>query len=394
MGLDDSSSSAALGASTAAPADGLVRQLQQHLSAMQAAMQAEQAAALQAMQLQQQQALAAIQAQVLQALQQPVLQHPVAVAPPPPPSPAPLAAAAAASAPAANAPRLRLSDLPKYDGRSGAALDNWQLEMEQQFAFCNITEGADAQHVAAGAATFKEGALQWWASLPQPRPATWEALLAALRERFQPVTTADLARKKLDALQQGAKQSVHDYITAFRRLLMSLPDMSPADSLHRFLSGLRAPIATQLRINGVKTLEASIAMAARVGTLGELASAAPASSSSSSAAGGSTDMELDAIEGLEPETGASPADVRAEMLALLNAMREERSGPPRSGRGGRSGDRDRRGGLPRFEGIAPELVKQRMDAKQCVGCGKEGHRAINCPQRKIDPATFKPRWGN
>ena len=49
----------------------------------------------------------------------------------------------------------------------------------------------------------------------------------------------------------------------------------------------------------------------------------------------------------------------------------------RGGRGGRpfSGPR----GPPVVPGVPPEIVRQRLDAQQCVRCGAEGHRSPACP---------------
>jgi hypothetical protein len=185
---------------------------------------------------------------------------------------------------------------------------------------------------------------------------------------------------------------VHDYISAFRRILTAAKSMGEDDRVHCFVRGLRPAIATQLRIHGVAKLDDAIAMAARVGTLGEMAGPAAAPHYGSAAASAaSAPMELDAlaaIEGLERETGetgeqaatSSAAPItQAQFQQLLNAMREQH----RRGAGGKpaaSDPRDRR--LPKVAGLTPTQVKEYMDNGKCFGCGSKEHMSRVCPKKK------------
>jgi hypothetical protein len=342
---------------------------------------------------------AAQQQQLVAALQQ--VQHQQQMA----------AAAAAAAAPPAAAPaqaaRPRIPAASSFSG-SASHLDGWLREMKQQFEWYRHT--ADAEQVALAAAHLKGVALDWWSSLAVPAApaaapggyaseqarlrASFDAFEAALRGRFQPVNSAQTARLALDALRQGARQSVHDYISAFRRLLVPLSDMSERDRVHRFVQGLRGPVQQHLIIHDVATLDAAISMAARVGSLTQYAAASSAAPHAAATAGGDA-MELSqldqtGVEGLEQETGDSggPPDSdapvsRAELhkmhQQLLAAMQQQRSGASKRAPFGRG---DRRNGAPRVPGLSVQQVRERMDSGLCLVCGQPGHRKYDCPQQQ------------
>ena len=329
------------------------------------------AAAFQQMQQQMQQ-----QAQMVQQLQQALLAQQPAHAP------------AAPAAPRVERPRL--PPAPAYDGRSAAALDGWLRELQQQFSWYAMND--DASQIRFAGALLKGTALDWWASLPDApaagaaadtaKPTTFATFVERLRGRFQPINSAQTARVHLDGLRQGAKQSVQDYISAFRTLLVRVPDMSEGDRVHRFLQGLRPSIATQLRVNGVSTLDASIAMAARVGSIVEQG-ALPSSfgpSPAAAAAASSSDMDLSNIEGLDASTlddaSGSPSNLQAQFQQLLNALRTDRS-PNRSYAPQPKG-RDVASAIGKRFKLTPEQVREHFDKNQCFNCDGIGYSSRSC----------------
>ena len=313
------------------------------------------------------------------------------------------------AAPAQRVERPRLPPPSQYDGRSAAALDGWQRELQQQFDWYGIAD--DAGRVRFAAALLKGVALDWWASLleqggisnqmvtnsnsssspspasPSPRPTTYSDFVTRLRARFQPINSAQTARVQLDDLRQGAKQSVHDYISAFRSLLVRVPDMDEGDRVHRFLRGLRPAIATQLRVQGVSTLDAAIAMSARVGSIAEFGALAGSSATPASAAAAVDPdaMQLDNIEGLDKETGSdgqlvtnSNQLVTNELVALLNAMKHERSS--NRAKEAKSGGKDVIAAIAKRFRLTPEQVREHFDKGQCFNCGGTGHSSRTCPK--------------
>ena len=303
------------------------------------------------------------------------------------------AAAAAAAAPAPAGPRR--AKIPAASNFAGTAsqLDSWLREMKQQFDWYQYT--ADAEQAAMAAAQLRGVALDWWSALTAVEQSalrlTFTAFETALRGRFQPVNSAQTARLALDSLRQGVRQSAADYISSFRRLLVSVPDMCEADKVHRFVQGLRGPIQQHLIVQGVDTLDKAIAMAARVGSLGLFAAASGAAAAAASAGGDAMDLNALAsdgagIEGLERENDGSdaPSDApvtRAELhkmqKLLLAAMQHQRGGPSKRAPFGR-GDR----GPLRVPGLSAQQVRERLDGGLCFVCGEAGHRKFDCPQNK------------
>jgi uncharacterized membrane protein YgcG len=320
----------------------------------------------------------------------------------------PAAPAAPAASRIAGPAAPRLPPPVTFEGRA-AALDEWLADIQQQITWYGMGE-ADAIRFAGA---FMRGAARDWLLGLAAVPATWVQLVAELRTRFQPVNSADTARGKLLTLTQG-KQSVHEYVDAFRRLLIRVPSMSNDDRLFQFIRGLRPAIGLQLRVHGVATLDDAIAMAARIGGISD--SVQHVHAQGGSAASSSAPMELDmlaGIEGLEADTSsATDAPItRAELQLLLNAIREghrgtgasssssssnrqggDRAGGNRGAQGASGGFQGPRG-LPRIKGFSPEKVQQYMDANKCFGCHNVGHRSSECPLRKVD-SNGRATWSN
>ena len=298
-----------------------------------------------------------------------------------------------ASQPAPRVDRPRLPPPSQYDGRSAAALDGWLRELQQQFDWYGTAD--DASRLRFAGALLKGVALDWWASLADAaaalaadstRPTTYESFVARIRGRFQPVNSAQTARLQLDDLRQGTKQSVHEYISAFRSLLVRVPSMDEGDRVHRFLRGLRPSIATQLRVQGVSTLDAAIAMAARVGSIAEFGAPASASGSAPAAAAavGADDMQLDNIEGLDSETSAAEGSTapvtQAQLMALINAMKHER-GSNRT-KESKSGGKDVAAAIGKRFHLTPEQEREHFDKGQCFNCHSTEHSSRACPKQK------------
>lgn len=351
-----------------------------------AALQQQMAQMLQAHQQQAQQ-MQQLQAQVV-AQQQ--LQQQAALASPPPPTQ--LSAAAAASAavvPAPPAPRIAAA--PLYHGAAGAAFDTWLREMNQQIKWYQLAAGP--RQVAFAETQLRGPALDWWQSLTEERREELRVganeFGAALRERFQPVSSAQTARAQLDRLRQGPHQSVNEYIAAFRRLLTSVPNMGEEDRLHRFLTGLRPTVQTQLRVQGVATVDAAITMASRIGALGEFTVAGhgphgnPAADSSRMQL---DSMQLEDVEGLEQETGAAEgsgsgaSNAHARQLAALQAQINALT-HARFSKGSKSGAGAGKRGPPRVNGLSDAQVKRNYDSGACFACGSKEHQYRHCPQR-------------
>jgi hypothetical protein len=316
------------------------------------------------------------QLQVLQQALQAALPAPIPI-----PAPSVLAPAAAAAAPLPIRPRIALPSL--FDG-DASKLDGWVRELQQQFAYYSTPEG---ERLRMGAAYLRSVALDWWASLSaSEQPSSWDSFVSSLRSRFQPLSTATLARRQLDGLRQGTGQSVNEYISSFRRLLVPLPEMHENDRLHVFIRGLRPQIAQQVILQRADTLAKAIEIASFVGGVG-ISMNTPAPGGASAPSGGMdlSALGLAAIDGDGTTAIGAPSSavsevmqLRQELNALRSALQQARgSQNPPGNRGAGAGSR-----LPRIPHLQPEQVKKYMDANMCFGCKSTQHRWHACPTRQ------------
>lgn len=292
------------------------------------------------------------------------------------------AAAAAGGAPAAGrapgAPSLRLPSLPYYNGAT-PSLDVWTAMVRQQYKFYALASDADQMRLVEG---YLSGPALDWFENPGAAgpPTTWATLEAGLRARFQPVTTADTAREKLFALEQG-RSPINDYVASFRRLIVSLPSMDADTRMYQFRRGLVPALRLQLLQAAPTTLEAAISLAVRVGSSQlqmQGAADAPAAPHPPSA------MDLCAMLGSEVQHDPHAPITQEQFTMLLAAMQgtaARAAASPAAGQGGAP-----RRGTPRIAGFTPERVQQYMAAGMCFGCDATDHRSPDCPQKRVDAA--------
>jgi hypothetical protein len=276
--------------------------------------------------------------------------------------------------PAAQQARFSARSLPApgtYSGATGGALEVYEREMKQRFEYYAVPD--DGSRVRDAQMFLRGNALTWFSNLPAA-PVTFAAYMTALRAMFEPLNSADTARHQLDKLQQQPKQSVHDYIAAFRMLLARVPDMSEQDRLHRFKAGLRKDLCMEVMRQGAANLEAAVGIAARYGTIGQVYGPAGVAAADSAAP-----MDLSNTEVGESSSSMAPSEpaveiqaLRDQVSSLLAAMRDVRR--PQTGR-----PAQRR--LPVVQGLTPDQVRACLDAGQCFVCKGTGHQSRQCPAR-------------
>lgn len=317
-------------------------------------------------------------------------------------------AAAAVVPPRPFVPVVKIAHPPTYDG-APALFDDWISSLDQHISYYQL--GTEAEHIALAAAHLKGPARDWFAHLGGAAPTTWVQFVAALRARFQPVTTEEIARAQLHELVQG-RSSINDYVASFRRLIIAIPSMDAATQMFQFLHGLKPSLQTIHRQVQPASLDAAIALAVRMGYTGSSWSSASSSSSSSS---GTSAMDLSAIERVQAlqaklaeavreveSTSASSSSAagsvsRAEIVEIVLAAMDQHgrnNGSGSSGRGaqGAGGGYHGARGLPRIKGFSEERVKAYMAADKCFGCDAIGHGSRTCPKRKVDK-DGKVSWG-
>ena len=121
--------------------------------------------------------------------------------------------------------------------------DTWLFQMKQYIKL----QQHNPDHSIRFAATFLQGnALLWWRNLGSNLPSTWEAFSVALTQEFQPIDATRAARNQLANLVQT--HSVAEYTAAFRILALTIPDLSPAETLHRYIFNLKPKTRMEVEI--------------------------------------------------------------------------------------------------------------------------------------------------
>ena len=264
---------------------------------------------------------------------------------------------------------MRIPAPAAYDGNA-TTIETWVSAMRQQFAYHRAThDETEMVHMASG--VVKGPALDWLNSLVSP-PATWVEFESGLRARFQPVTSEQMARNKLDALEQG-KMSINDYVSYFRRLMACVSTMDKASQMHCFVRGLKSSLQTIHHQQQPRSLEDAIGLAMRMG-MTDVMMKHPSQGQDTSAPSA---MDLSALlTSGDPTSEAAVA--RVELFAMIAAMQGRNNKGGTSGTGGGYQPR----GLPVINGLTAKQVKEYMDAEQCFNCHEVGHRSRQCPKKR------------
>jgi len=281
----------------------------------------------------------------------------------------------------------RASDLREFDG-SADELDRWVNELGSVIGLFRLTADETVQFAVS---RLRDAAWYWWTDLGadgQSMITNADALTSGLRARFQPITTAKVARSQLDQLRQGQRH-INEYISEFQRLRARVPRMTDDEAVHVFERGLRSDIAAELRKSDVGTVAAAIALAARIGGL--TPASTPSTSNPHNRPAASANQMYDAndmqqmvrtavLQAMQAQQSSGDIGPSTNVLSGNSSV----NGGGRFQRGGRRGgggfnNRPTARQLPVVPGVSPEIVQQRWDAKQCLRCGSLEHRAISCP---------------
>ncbi len=301
----------------------------------------------------------------------------------------------AAASPVLRPQRPRIPHPAKFSGsHGGTALDTWERGLLVYFDYNQEAFSSDAERLRFVGTTLEGPALVWWLSHPKPADGlpltTWTQCLALFHARFRPILAATIARKRLYALQQG-RMSVDAYSSEFYTLLASIPDMSPADQVQHFISGLNSKLAQRVFEKQPTDLNTASLHAAQVeGVMGFVSrdAAAPTRTAPYSATGAGTAMELGNVSASSdpppsPPGGSTDAARIAELEAQLNVLRSGSSSSSSS----RPPRRPRNPNSTYIQGLDGRTIEQRARARACYKCGQTGHWKDACPNPVALPDT-------
>jgi hypothetical protein len=271
----------------------------------------------------------------------------------------------------------RLPPPPSFDGKA-SALDDWEKRMKVQMAWYQDLRANESSKVLFAAATLTGPALDWYAALTTT-PASFDDLLALLRQRFQPILASLTARVQLDGLKQG-KRPVQDYVSDFVRLIAYVPTMSQDDRTHRFLAGLSPALQDKVVQAAPTTLDDACLHAIRAEGRAGLMSAAFTGSSSA------MDLSNTELSGESDVDAAAPAGLGALLQQLVGTQTAllERLNAVEHGMRGRNHQPSQRFDMSSLSGsLSQEQIRDRLDRRACFDCGQVGHRKgdARCPGR-------------
>ena len=260
-----------------------------------------------------------------------------------------------------------------FKGRPNEDVRMWLFTVEVYFA-TEETPPADIRKVAYAAAQLRENAAAWWRNVlladaqiedANLRVSTsWERFKARLTAQFSAVDFTKAARDKLALLVQ--KGSVSSYTYEFNRLINNVPNMTSEEAIHTYVNGLKDRVRIEVELRTPGSVEEAQRLATRVDEImyrgikrnpGEIDNRPRNHRSTNS------DHSSSSYRG-QPYTngGPTPMELGFHDSRHNGSNMGNRFSRPR----GRLSDAER-----------ASLIK---DGK-CFYCRKEGHIAINCPNK-------------
>ena len=153
-----------------------------------------------------------------------------------------------------------------FDGRRDyLVVHTWLYKVEQYLALTEITNpnvGLSDQSRIMYASTFLAGtAAVWWYTMVQSNqtPATWADFKVAITREFVPEDHVRRARDKLRKLRQTG--SVSKYLSEFRNLVLTIPDVTDGEKWDRFCSGLKYDVRLEVIKSSFNTFEEAAQLA-------------------------------------------------------------------------------------------------------------------------------------
>ena len=263
-------------------------------------------------------------------------------------------------------PGMKMPKLRRIEAKSEKALRQWFRQLDAYLRAYQI-DGEDSRAVFYAAQHFDGSLETWWQGRVEEADDSVTGGFKSIRElteavfkQFSGRDIQDVARDKLDRVRQTG--SVRAYAQLIRDNLVYLPHRSEGDNIHTFKRGLKTSIAQALALRKPTSLAEAIEMAL-------------------------------AVEAAQLPTRQAGPDKGRPKDADLNALDEYStdeedylSEDDHSEDGGEDWDDDavEDASVNNVTSSKPtqEQVQKRRKEGKCLKCGKRGHFARNCPDRK------------
>ncbi len=235
--------------------------------------------------------------------------------------------------------------------KDSGSTDSWLFSLRLYF---EATGTADSQKVPFAVTFLRGSAALWWQShLSQvdagsvARIISWDAFSTEFKAQFAPVNSVKIARDAIRGLTQT--KGVQEYIDRFQALVLQIPDMSAAEQLDKFTTGLKPAVQEKVEIEDPSSLARAMQIAQRIDNIHHRHQQSNrATASTSAASDGPTPMEL-------------------------GAMRPEQQ-------------RGQQQWRPRPHGRRPQLNPRELSRcigqNRCFACKQIGHSWTNCTSKQ------------
>ncbi len=109
-----------------------------------------------------------------------------------------------------------------------------------------------------------DSAAIWWYTIVQSgsSPTTWSSFCEALKSEFVPADYVRRARDRLRRLKQTG--SVTKYLSEFRKVILTLPDVTEGEKLDKFVQGLKHNVRIEVLKSTASTFDEVTHIALRV----------------------------------------------------------------------------------------------------------------------------------
>ena len=274
---------------------------------------------------------------------------------------------------------VRLSELPKYDGRLGSNFERFQLQLESRLRLYNVDESRWINHLIASC----EGeAFDYITSLAKQGTLTYGQAITCLNERYRP---GFIEKQSLFSMRQLPSETAED----FGKRVRENPAFNNATDdvkLQVFLNGIKPVLRDRIIFSKPRVLHEAISSAQMAESLldppGAGRSAVSVGTQTTRPGGELDDYEMDQAIGRmqQRDNSDTPRDNRRNQRQ--NQGERPRQTNQQNNRNYNKPALRRQNAFraPRQDDIQPRNGGRSRTA--CWNCGVEGHYVRDCPNKR------------